>query len=571
MNMMENEKGAGVAVISSGIDADSFGKIRMAGLMESKGLVVTVDGGKAVSCSGWGFTGTAVIDGTVWFCGDVPFVFRALDEILGGGCGGWDKKKAALAAVAALSASFSGEAGGFPVGNTGGCGILVSDDCTRVLLLPGDVCEFCAVNSGAYAKKQGFFIYKGLGAAEQSLFTRAVIAYRALSGTFPYAADDDSVRQTDILDRNFVPLSHKVNGIAGALSSAVDAGLSIPLSFEPIPGERRYRNDRAEKIRAEIIARASAFDLDSFSAELFASERKPELSDEEFRAREENESRSRRRRISFSRFFRRNRARIFGTAVAAVVAAFAAGSFVESNGRLATSRGLSSAETAHVFYSFAHKADVPNLSEIAKGRKMKDFIQIITGFYVNGKERESFNASDKTVSPEEWVFFKPSTTFWMYGITNLRIDGNPVPSRADFPRRSERREPVREENGKMLKKGDVSAHAAEYFFITMDASRINVERVSETVSLEWNGSRWIVRALEPSGGKNASSSVRIKEFASEYQAALDSAHGDVRAAAASLREKYPWLPSETDMESGARDLVESYGSTAAESFLSGAR
>ena len=54
--MMENEKGAGVAVISSGIDADSFGKIRMAGLMESKGLVVTVDGGKAVSCSGWGFT-----------------------------------------------------------------------------------------------------------------------------------------------------------------------------------------------------------------------------------------------------------------------------------------------------------------------------------------------------------------------------------------------------------------------------------------------------------------------------------------------------------------------------------
>jgi hypothetical protein len=105
----------------------------------------------------------------------------------------------------------------------------------------------------------------------------------------------------------------------------------------------------------------------------------------------------------------------------------------------------------------------------------------------------------------------------------------------------------------------------------MDASRINVERVSETVSLEWNGSRWIVRALEPSGGKNASSSVRIKEFASEYQAALDSAHGDVRAAAASLREKYPWLPSETDMESGARDLVESYGSTAAESFLSGAR
>ena len=123
----------------------------------------------------------------------------------------------------------------------------------------------------------------------------------------------------------------------------------------------------------------------------------------------------------------------------------------------------------------------------------------------------------------------------------------------------------------MLKKGDVSAHAAEYFFITMDASRINVERVSETVTLEWDGSRWIVRSLEPNEGKNASSSVRIKEFASEYQSALDSALGDVRAAVSSIREKYPWLPAEGDMESGARSLVESYGSTAAESFLSGTR
>jgi len=557
-------------IISSGLNTDSFGKTRMNNLLNQSGLLAKIDS-DSIEFSDWKFSGTKNDENNlVWFCGDI-FEGTKLSEIFEKNEFDENDKKKILTVQKVLTKYIEN----FPQEKAtedfeiGGGGIFISDDLQFVLFLPSSIFEQSVINSDKknYAKLQGFYNYKGLFGIEQLLFKRAVISYKTLTKKFPYSTEDLSERQTDIFDKNFTPLSYVINGIDSNLANSIDAGLSISIQFS-FSGEKRYKNPKNDLIRAEIIKLANQFSIEKFEEELYKTERKPELETLEFENRTSKFKESQRKKIKFARFSRRNKNKIITTAVLVVLAIWGTKSYLDTNGKLATSISLDSTQTTQAFYSLTHTSNVTGLSEIAKGKKMKDFEQIITGFYVTNKERESYNGNDRTVTPEQWFFYKTSTNYWLYGITNLKIDENEFEANCEIPIKNEKRQPITSENGIELKKGDRKEHLAQYYFIHTDTARINIEKITEKVTLQWNGNRWIVVELENIDKKSKSTYVKINSFKEEYQKALDSNSGSVKKAILELRKKYDWLPSDQDFKRGAEYLFENFKSTTAEKYLS---
>ena len=572
-------------IISSGLDENSFGKIKMTSSMnEEKGFLFKANGqdGKieSIESGEWIFSGTETDDdGKVWLCGEMfdnaMTVSETLEkyELAKKSNDGREKARLEKKIVFIEKVLTQAIDSKTSIGGTGGGGIFISENDDAAIFLPSGIFDLCETNkhgqdSREYSEKQGFYIYKGLKETDQTMFTRGVIAYKALTGQFPYTAQNLSDRQTDIFDRKFTPTAYTINGIETELSDAIDAALSLPLKFEPIPGERRYKNDKADFVRNELLKLASSFKISSFQAEIAKNEREKELTESEFKARTEKFIRNRDRKVGLSRLYRRNKTRIFVTAAVVLAALWMFKGYQDTNGLLATTTGLDSEKAAATFYTQMHRADIPNIQEIAKGKGMKDFVNIITGFYVMGKEREGYDAKNRTVPPEEWFFNNTSPNLWMYGITHLKIDGKDYDSEFDFPRRNEKRKPITEENGKALSKGDETKRKAEYFFIHTDSSKINIEKIEEEVELVWNGKRWVVEELAPVG-KSKAETVKLKDLSEKYEKLVEENAGSARKAIDELRKEYPWIPSESDLSRGAGKLFKKYSLKRAGDFLSG--
>lgn len=465
-------------------------------------------------------------------------------------------------------------------------GIIFANE--KIIFLPPELFEQCAQNCTEKSEKNSGnfkFVYKGLSPKEQILFFRSVVAYKSLTKKFPFDENDLTKRQVDIGDEKFIPIKLYLPKISEKLASSIDSGLKIkPEEFEKA-GKRELKISKDEKKNQKNLNLAKNFDIEEFKCELeisqknhkneenseknenaeISSEKLSEISIEEKNLEKKRNAFAKKMgaKIAVKRFFRRNKTAILALAAFLAFAAWMANGFVKENRQLATSKGLDSTQTAAAMYTFIHKADVPNLQEIAKGKQTKDLIFKVAGFYVTSKQREEQNAADKSVTPGQWLFYNKNSSNWMYGITNLKIDGKKFPAENKFPKRMEKPESLKEENGKILKRGDKAVHTAEYYLVHQDANRIYAEKTTEEVELEWNGSRWIVK-----GGKGKSSplSVKSKTFSDEYYGLLENGKS-IKDAVSNLKAKYEWLSDENDIKNDAKFLAEKYGSKEAEKFL----
>lgn len=458
----------------------------------------------------------------------------------------------------------------------------------KIIFLPPELFEQCAQNCEENSQKNNGnfkFVYKGLPPKEQILFFRSVAAYKSLTKRFPFDENDLTKRQVDIGDEKFIPINFYLPKISEKLASSIDAGLKIkPEEFEKA-GKRELKISKDEKKNQKNLNLAENFDIETFNRELenlqknhkdeensakneadkISSENFSEISDEEKNLEKKRNAfvRKMSAKIAAKRFFRRNKTALLALAAFLAFAAWMANGFVKENRQLATSKGLDSMQTAAAMYTFIHKADVPNLQEIAKGKQTKDLIFKVAGFYVTSKQREEQNAADKSVTPGQWLFYNKNSSNWMYGITNLKIDGKSFPAENKFPKRMEKPESLKEENGKILKRGDKTVHTAEYYLVHQDANRIYAEKTTEEVELEWNGSRWIAKGGK---GKSLPLSVKSKTFSDEYYGLLENG-SSIKDAVSNLKTKYEWLPDENDIKIDAEFLAKKYGSTEAENFL----
>lgn len=555
--------------LNSGLEADSFARTNLALSIEETGKIAEFDekNDKNVKFSDFKFAQIETDENQkICFTSKLPENEKIKNaktflEILNSeNLDSDEKKSAAKKLIFALSSAYKNKTG---LKISGAEGIVFSNQ--KIIFLPPELFEQCASNC---RDDENFkHIYKGLDSKNQILFFRSVVSYKILTGKLPFDENDLTKRQTDIADEKFIPVKLYLPSLDENLANAIDAGLKIKSEQKHNSGRREFSDAKEAKKRKEILKAAENFDAKEFDEEL---QRETELlrsarndTKDELEAKRKSFLKKQKAKVASKRFFRRNKNAFLVLLAFAVFASWMVSGFLRENSLLATTKGLSSTQTAALMYTFIHKADVPDLQEVAKGKYTKDLIFKVAGFYVTAKQREEQNAGDKSVTPGEWLFYKHNSSSWMYGITNLKIDGKPFPAESVYPKRKDKPIPIKEENGKILKRGDKETHRSEYYLVHQDTNRIYAEKISETVTLSWKGKRWSVTSVE---GKSEPLSVSAKSFSDEYYALLGGGMS-IKQAAEQMRGKYEWLPDETDMKNDAKTLAEKYGSVEAENFL----
>ncbi len=574
INIEEN-----TVLLRSFLEEQTFARTDLSKIMNENGTLACVKSSGVVEFSPWQFNVTKVLDDkTVAFEGScfagktlsqtffelnqtdsafaketIVCIFKVLDKI-----------------IEETEKSQQGEGSSFIL--PGPEGIIISDknddESFKVLLLPGNLFERCAQNSTQYAEFQGPFIHRGLEGLESLIFTRASLAYTAVTKTKAFSKKKLEERQADITDSNFIPVEYSVNGIAPDLAQAINSGLCVKNKKRIIPGERRFINEKEENNRKQTLN--SALKLNSTLIENFFNSPveadKNSKTDEVFESEKTAFLKKQTRQIKIKRFYARNSKRIWGTAIAVVLAVSFALNFNRENKKLATSLGLTSTQTVQTLFNGIHTADVTVIQEIAKGKDSKNLIQTVSGFFVTNKQRLAMDERDGTLSPAQWLFFKGQTDFWQYGITDFKIDGQESVTTFNYPRRQDKPVPLTEENGKLLKKGDEVKHTVSYNLVYNEGeSVITVYKTTEEVTLRWNGKRWIVRSIKGTG-KTSSNGYSVKKYKADYIEALETCSGDVKKAAEILRQKYSFVPTEQNLRDAVPFMIEKYNNSAAKDF-----
>ena len=556
--------------LSTGMPLDSFAKTNMDSLLKEKNLLVHVTK-NGITTEDYFFDGTRSFeDDTAFFEGKsikgslisellekqefsdedrislvnfsraVDFILRAKDF--------YDKRD-----------DFSLSGGGIIIGSD------TSSQTSTILFINSKIFDLCASNhKEEYARIEGKFVYKGLDYPSSLIFTRAVVAYKALANHFPFEGEDTTKRQEDIYDGAFIPLSLWNPQIDEKLAESIEAALSVKLRQVILAGKRSITDSKAERKRQKTIEKALSFDTQKFESHLEKA-RDENSSDSSLTEKRERFVSTTKKYLSVKRFLRRNKNRILAGLAAVIVVSWFVSGFMKQNAKLLSTKGLTSTQTVHAFYTQIHRADVPNLQETIKGKEMKDLFAKISGYYVSAKQRLEISPDNGILSPAKWFFYTKNSRSWMFGITHLKIDGAEFAAESDYPRKKDKKSPISEENGQVLKKGDKITHTAQYNFVRQAEAKFYIERITDTITLKWTGKQWKIIKVD---GKSKIDSIKSKDFIEEYYSLKESStQPDVRSAIATMNEKYDWLPDEKDMIDAASFLASEYGSVDAEKYL----
>lgn len=554
--------------LSSGLSQDSFAKTHLIDWLAKKSRLVHIEN-KSISCEEYVFSGTrAGEDGITVFEGQV-LQGKILSDLL-------DLAQNERTEEDDFSITAFCRATDFLLQQedeseaTGAGGIIIKSDQKAekadILFINPELFEICAQNhKESYPHLQGKYLYKGLDKSSSLLFTRAVVAYRAISGHFPFNSEDTTKRQEDIFDSYFIPLSLWRQSIIKGLAESIHASLSLKIKNEILAGRRNLTNSGTEEKRQRRIHQAKSFNSNDFFNEITK-----EINTGSLKSPEEEKLLAGKRtaflsktgkKLAIKRFFRRNKNRILASIAAIFVITWFISGILRENAKLITTKGLTSRETTHALYTMIHRTDVPNLQEIVRGKETKDLIVKVSGYFVSAKQRLEVSPDYGVLSPAKWFFYKKESKSWMFGITKLKIDGQDFNIESNYPSRKDKPLSLQEENGKVPVKGEEVYHDVSYNLLHQAEAKFYVERMTDRVTLRWTGKQWRVVKIE---GKSKIETVKAKDFIEEYYSLTGNG---VKTAIDSLRQKYDWLPDDADLTDAAEFLASEYGSVEATKYL----
>jgi hypothetical protein len=544
---------ASAVQLTSGLTDSAFSKTNMVTLLEECGWEITFTGGNPVFTP-WYFEKTERTEaGDIIFSGPAFQGTPLYDLFLSDNTA--QATRAGYAACRAITAAITQKKQLTACG-AGGIIFREDDDGDHVLFLPGNLFDRAARNQPEKVQSiiQGQYLRLGLTGTAALLFTRAVITYRILCGAVPYGETAADRRQADILDAAYTPADFIINGLSSDLAEAIQAGLATP-------ADTRDAGD-AEPFPIELLKQESGIQDDGTVTIV---QHTPVCTGTVFEKRRASFLRKQKCCITIHRFVRRNTKQLLFSLAAICILISVIHSFNKENERLATSTGLTSAETVATLYTGIHRADVTIVQEMTHGSKMKNLLQIVSGFYVNIRTRQSMEETAGTATPAEWFFFRNTSNFWLYGITGFMIDGKPASTDFQFPTRGSHASPLTEEDSVPLKTGMTKTHIATYYFVHCDSDdRININKTTDTVTVTWRKNRWVVTGIS---GSSENETVSTKAFRNDYQTALSGSENDIFRSAAALRETYQWIPRTDELMTGAQNMVRRFNSTAAKEYL----
>ena len=440
---------------------------------------------------------------------------------------GKDTSAEAQAAVAVCSAINCAIKSGQKLPNNGAGGIFISTAKDRIIFVPEDLFETAAACRGetAYSENEGMYLYRTLGGNASLRFTQAVIAYRALSGTFPYTNENTVKRHEDYGDKNFAHLADTLYGVDNSLATAIDSAL--------------MQNDKNDKHTDKNILPEFPLSIFCQEVEKDASSRTAKISPQQFYSIAKKKQRSFARSLAAKRWFRHyNTTVLVGSIVVALIALFAFNHWKEGQ-RNPTTKSLTSTQTVDLFYSAVNNLDVVAAQCAVTGTQVQPLLNTISNFYVTSKSRSGYDIKSACVTPASWLWFNSDGCYTIFGLTQLTIDGVPSPLMFEGPRKSSHPRPLSEETGIELSEGASVTHLVHYFQINSEGlNTLHIIETNDTVSAVWHKDKWQISSIIQ---KQTEHAVEMSAFYREYKSAYAEHENDPVKAAAALSSLYTWI------------------------------
>ncbi len=547
-------------LLKTSLSEESFAKTKFSRLLDETGFIVRKQKNGKPEFIEWKFTGSKTIDDEVFFEGE-NFCGETVSSILvkanEGGKKDSDKAKDALFSLVETYTSAIENSVPLPCSSV--FGILCKKSGSKnkggkekksesgkadkeraqknpsnpenhaqeeFLFVPEKTFDRCAANLG----KKGYTVMQepwrdaALQGKDALCFSRAVLAYFALTKNLPYPPQKTD-KSVNISYQNFLPLEYAVNGINRKLSACVNRNLS-------------GKNTGTD------------FPLSEFKEELFNPEkRKPECSEKDFEKKKSAFLLKQRRKIARARKLAKAKGIIAASLLALIfVSAFTA-TAINENSKKPTTIGLDSSQTTEVFYQGIHKMDTDLMLASAKNcPEAQSYISRIPQIYVVANMKSAYNFESGISTPENWMFFEPASSraysHFIYGITNFTVDGKPSTLNNKIPSRKEHKPRLKSENGMRLDNLSRTEHKVHYWLVHNVDNQIQIDEYTTKVNLKWVKNSWQISFLEE---VSKTETVDTEIFSAEYKAAFEQKNGDYFASISSLKEKYPWLPSEKSL------------------------
>ena len=515
-------------LLNSSLSEEQFAKTKCSRLLDETGYSVQFKSeDDAPLFTPWKFAGTKTIDEQAYFFGEWEEAVSVENIIFKGG-------QEALQTLFLICRAYSeADRKNIDLPCNGMAGILVKNN--ALLFVPEKTFDRCALNSGReeYDRIQNLWRDSIADGSAARNFTLSVCAYYACTGHFPYPDNSESEKGILISDRNFLPLIYSVNGISRKLSDFTTTALS---------GTKPEANFPLEDLKKEL------FDHES---------KKHKIPQELFEKNVKDFVIKQKKTLARKKFFERNRTRILVINAALLFVFISVRSIYVEAGKKPVATGLTSSQTAELFYAGIHHMDTDYMLAAAKNcPQAQIYISQIPQIYVTGQMKGAYNFDSGISTPENWLFYEPdskkSYSRYVYGITNFQIDGAPselnqkAPTVGNHPHRI-----LRNPDGKKIELSPEASHTVHYYLVHTDNTQLRIDEYTTTVSEEYKKDRWQILSLSQ---KQNSAYVPLLDFSLDYKDSLNRAAGNVIQAAETLRAKYPWLPTQASLEAEQKRL-----------------
>lgn len=433
-----------------------------------------------------------------------------------------------------------------PLNGGGGILIELKGDKTSVLFLPENLFKYSVAGlpPADFASLYGNWLNQTIYDLPALCFFRGVIAYKILSDKFPYQNENQTERNADILDRNFLPMELTVNGIDKNLANEIDKSLKLNSNFVNIPGKKKKGKS------SEDLTPTAEFPLEL----LYANKNQKtenKISEEEFAQKAENYLKNKKSQVLLKRRIRRNSTKIIIGGVAAVFVVIVTLNFIRTRQEEYISKGMTSVQTVQTFLNGINEKDTLTLSNITKGHEAQKVVDSVSQIYVAGKQREVYSKDNGFGDWVSWLFFSKDAESMnkagLYAISLPKIDGCPVELKNCAFMRNEKPEAITQENGITLEDGVKSVHKAEYllFHTEGEFNEIQMDSIVQIYTLTYKKNSWFITDIDFESEQLEFNSTAFKN---DFLTALIRCDKNIVNAVEQLRISYDFLPSKEILE-----------------------
>lgn len=546
--------------LCSSMDESAFGKTNYESIVTEKGLLATSellpDGKFDFSFTDWSFSDIKSFDikennevkRIVHYCGKTKFSSNAKT------LSSFDEEEFFDAGFAFVSLITQAATNGINIPNISGDGIII--DITKksisILLLPENVYKYSAAGlpNQDFSNHLGFWINTTLTQLPFLCFMRSVVCYKMLTGKFPFNSIEQTERNADIMDNKFLPIDYCVNGIDKQLALQINKGLKLNSNVVNVPGKKKQGKT------SEDLTPTADFPL-QLLRDSKNSIGDSNISKEEFEERAKNYLKVQNSKINAKRKLRRNSTAILLSIAGVIILFFVIRSFVENKMEQFTSKGLNSKEVIQLYYKGMDDFDTITIDNISSGKNMELISDSISNIYVIGKSRQAYGFSQGIKNVGEWLWSIQNEdtykNFGVYGITNLLIDSEQTEINPPLVTKKSKPLALTKENDKTLQDKDIITHSVEYFIVTSEdeLNEITVEKLNGTIELTYKKDKWIITNFTYTTQKILVDTI---EFKNTYFNSLVANDYDCIKAVNSIKDEYPWLPSEKTMQNAKVSL-----------------